>query len=118
MKIEQIAIIFSIQILIGLVLASYLFRKKNTPLLLIFLYGASSLLGIATLFYYNSDEVTDIQHGDSISALLFCFAAVLGLIMLVMRKALGMKLPIWLPVSHCLLALSAYVYLWVFILAK
>jgi len=118
MKITQIAIIFSIQILIGLVLASFILRKRNTPLFLVVLYGVASILGLGTLIYYNSDEVTDIQHGDSISALLFSFALLLGLIMLVMDKALGNKIPTWLPISHGLFAISAYAYLWVYIAAK
>ena len=118
MKITHIAIIFSIQILIGLTLASFIFAKKSRPLFLVFLHGAFAVFGLATLVYYNADETVDIQHGDSISSLLFSLAALLGIVILVRDKALGQVIPKWMPVVHGLLAISGYAYLWVYILAK
>ena len=85
---------------------------------LVFLHGVFAVFGLATLTFYNADETIDQAHSDSISALLFSLAAMLGIAMLVGDKALGKAVPRWMPIVHGLLAVSGYVYLWVYIVAK
>jgi len=118
MKITHILILFSIQALIGLTLASFMFSNKKRPLFLVFLHGVFAVFGLATLTYYNADETMDQAHSDSISALLFSLAALLGIAMLVGDKALGKTVPRWMPIVHGLLAVAGYAYLWIYTLAK
>lgn len=103
-------IFFLIAAIMGAILLSYVLRNKNTPKALAFTHGTFAAIGIVLLIVCAVICVSK----PVVSLTLFIIAA-LGGFTLIYRDLTGKTLPKWLAVGHGLIAVTAFIFLLIFV---
>jgi hypothetical protein len=101
--------ILSLAAILGLVLLSFVLRKKETPKAVVIGHGLLAVTAVILLIIYSVGP----GPGPTESIILFLIAATGGLI-LVSRDFIGKTIPRWLAVAHGLIAITAFVLLLAF----
>ncbi len=103
--------IFALAAILGMVLLSYVLRKKTTPKAVMIGHGLFAATALVLLLVYTFDH----QPGPVESLILFVIAALGGFI-LVAKDLTGKEIPKWLAVVHGLTAVAGFILLLVFTL--
>lgn len=102
-----IILCFTLAIIGGLYLLSYILKDKHTPKSIALMHGSIAALALILLFIYvclyNSSYLI-------ISLILFILAASGGGILMYLDIT-GKTIPKWLAIGHGIIALSAFVFL-------
>ncbi len=100
---------FSLAIILGMLLISYVLADKNTPKAVVFTHGSLAAIGIVLLIVYAF-----IHHPSPIISIILFILAAMGGFLMVYRDLTGHPVPKWLAVGHGLTAIIAFVFLLVF----
>jgi hypothetical protein len=102
-----IILCFTLAILGGLYLLSFVLRNKNTPKSIALMHGSLATLALVLLFIY-----VYLYHSSYsiISLILFILAAGGGGILMYLDIK-GKSIPKWLAIGHGVMALIAFVFL-------
>ena len=100
---------FALAAIFGMILLSFILRKKETPKGMAIVHGLLGATGLILTIYYT------IKHrpGPVESAVLFTIAA-LGGIIVFSRDISNKSLPKWLAVIHGLVAVASFAFLLIF----
>lgn len=101
--------IFLLTALLGLYLASFLFRNKNTPKGLVFIHGPLAVTGLILLIFYTALHI-HMAFFSWFAIGFFVLAAAFGLTM-IFRDITGKSVPKWLVFLHASFALLGVIFL-------
>jgi hypothetical protein len=118
MNVFHIIIIFSITALLGGTLLNFVLNNKKRPMFIVALHGIFALFSIGSLYYYVADENMDLKHAPMTCAVVFGFAAIGGIYLLIRDKILDQPIPKWMPFIHAGAAVTGYVLLWIHALTR
>jgi hypothetical protein len=101
--------LFSIAILLGLYLLSFILQNKNTPKGVAFLHGPLAASGLILLIIYSFLY----KPAPIVSIIIFILAA-LGGFLLIYKDITGKPIPKWLALGHGIFGLIGFVFLIIF----
>jgi len=106
-------LLFTLAILLGVYLLSFILQDKPTPKKIVFIHGPLATIALVILiiyaFFHNPTPL--------ISIILFVLAA-LGGLMLIYRDLTGKSLPKWMAIGHGATATLGYIFLIYFMFFK
>ena len=105
-----IIVVFSLVILLGMYLLTYVLQSKETPKGLVFIHGPVGVLGIILLIAYAI-----YYHATPLTAIIIFVLVMLGGFLLIFKDLTGKPIPKWLAVGHGVLALIGFGFLLYFI---
>src|SRR5688500_206589 len=97
---------FSLAAILGMTLAFYIFKDKETPKGIVFLHGPLAAAGLIILIIYALKDGPDPIE----SIILFTIAAMSGVVMF-SRDITGRPVPKWLAAVHGLIAVCGFIML-------
>lgn len=102
-------VFFSLAIILGLYLLSFVLTNKPTPKGVAFIHGPLAATGLIFLIIYAFFNTPS----PIISIIIFVLAA-LGGIMLIYRDITGKTIPKWMAMGHGLTAIVGFIFLIIF----
>jgi hypothetical protein len=106
-------ILFAIGAMVGIYLITFVIEKKETPKFWTFTHGIFVVSALCLLIFEMMKTGADLLQ----IIILFCIAALGGIILLV-RDFAKKPLPIWLALTHALIAVTAFAWLLVYTYMK
>lgn len=101
-----ILILFTVALLLGMYLLSFVVRNKETPKSIAFLHGIVAAIALVMLIIYSVNTNEKVMA----STILFVFAAIGGIFFFI-KDITGKHLPKWLAIAHGITAEAAFVIL-------